>query len=102
MSRRCDFLKKGVQSGNNVSHAQNKTRRRFLPNVQQKSLHSEILDEMVRVRISTAGLRSIESAYGLDTFLLKTHDARLGPDAIKIKRRIETKQRKDARRKAAA
>lgn len=102
MSRRCDFLKKGVQSGNNVSHAQNKTRRRFLPNVQQKSLHSDVLDEMVRVKISVSGLRTVESVGGVDAFLLRTHDSRLGPDAIKLKRRIQTKKRKDERRKAAA
>ena len=86
---------------NNGNHAQNKTRRRFLPNVQNKSLHSDILNEMVRVKISAAGMRSVESNGGLDAFLLGTHDARLGPDAIKVKRRIQTKQRKDLRRNAA-
>ena len=101
MARRCDFMKKGVQTGNNVSHANNRTRRRYLPNVQTKALLSEALDEMVRVKISMHGLRSVEHKGGLDAFLLNTADAKLGPDALKIKRRVVTKIRKDERRAAA-
>ena len=101
MARRCDFMNKGVQTGNNVSHANNRTRRRYLPNVQTKALLSEALDEMVRVKISMHGLRSVEHKGGLDAFLLNTPDAKLGPDALKIKRRVTTKIRKDERRAAA-
>jgi large subunit ribosomal protein L28 len=101
MARRCDFLNKGVQSGNNVSHAHNTTRRRYLPNIQTKSLLSEALDEMVKVKISMHGLRSVEHKGGLDAFLLNTDDTKLGPDALKVKRRIVQKIRKDERRAAA-
>ncbi len=89
MARRCDFTKKGVMAGNNVSHAHNKTRRRFLPNLQRVSLYSDRLREMVRVRLSTRAIRTIEHNGGLDAFLLNTADRDLGPEAQKLKRRIE-------------
>ena len=60
MARRCVVTGKGVQSGNNVSHANNKTRRRFLPNLQEATLLSESLGELVRIRVSTNGLRTLE------------------------------------------
>ena len=60
MSRRCQFTGKGVQAGNNVSHANNKTRRRFLPNLQEQSLLSDVMGTAVRVRLTTHGLRTIE------------------------------------------
>lgn len=89
MARRCAFTGKGVQSGNNVSHANNKTRRRFLPNLQETSLYSEILGESVRVRLSTHALRSIEHSGGLDAYLRATATSKLGPKAARLKRRIE-------------
>lgn len=89
MARRCDFIKKGVLAGNNVSHAHNKTRRRFLPNMQRVSLYSDRLREMVRVRLSTSAIRTIEHNGGLDAFLLNTPARDLGPEAQKLKRRIE-------------
>ena len=89
MARRCDFTGKGVQTGNNVSHAHNKTRRRFLPNMQRVSLYSDRLSEMVRVRLSTRAIRTIEHNGGLDAFLLNTPDRDLGPEAQKLKRRIQ-------------
>jgi large subunit ribosomal protein L28 len=88
MARRCDFSKKGVQAGNNVSHAHNKTRRRFLPNLQRTSLYSDRLGEMVRLRLSTRAIRTIEHNGGLDAFLIGTPDRNLGPEALKLKRRI--------------
>ncbi len=88
MARRCDFTGKGVQTGNNVSHAHNKTRRRFLPNMQRTSLYSDRLGESVRVRVSTRALRTIEHNGGLDAYLLSTPDTKLGPQARKLKRRI--------------
>jgi large subunit ribosomal protein L28 len=99
MARRCDFTGKAVMSGNNVSHANNKTRRRFLPNLQDTSVYSDALDQMVRVRITTTGLRTIEHNGGLDAYLLGTPDRKLGPDAIKVKRRVEKAK---ARRAQAA
>ena len=88
MARRCAFTGKGVQTGNNVSHAHNKTRRRFLPNIQKASLHSEALDKRVRLRLSTSAIRTIERKGGLDSFLLDTPDRDLPDEARRLKRRI--------------
>lgn len=89
MSRRCSMTGVGIQYGNNVSHANNKTRRRFLPNLQHTSLMSEALGTTVRVRIATSALRTIEHRGGFDAFLLSTPDAKLSAEARRIKRRIE-------------
>ena len=89
MARRCDFTGKGVQTGNNVSHAHNKTRRRFLPNMQRTSLYSDKLGEMVRLRLCTQAIRTIDHNGGLDAFLLSTPVGKLGADARRLKRRIE-------------
>ena len=89
MARRCDITGKGVMAGNNVSHAHNKTRRRFLPNVQQTSMMSDTLGEMVRMRVSTRAIRTIEKNGGLAAFLLGTSNRKLTPEALRIKRRIE-------------
>jgi large subunit ribosomal protein L28 len=97
MARRCDITGKGVQAGNNVSHAHNKTRRRFLPNVQQTSMMSDVLGEMVRMRVSTQAIRTIEKNGGLDSFLLGTSNRKLPLEALRLKRRIE----KAAAKKAA-
>lgn len=88
MARRCGITGKGVQTGNNVSHAHNKTRRRFLPNLQQASLVSDALGTQVRLRLSTRAIRSIEHNGGLDAYLLSTPDAKLADDAKRVKRRI--------------
>ena len=88
MARRCAISGKGVLSGNNVSHAHNKTRRRFLPNLQDVSLLSDALGS-VRMRVSASALRSIEHNGGLDAYLLSTADSKLADEAIKLKRRIK-------------
>jgi large subunit ribosomal protein L28 len=75
-------------AGNNVSHAHNKSRRRFLPNVQITSVLSEALGRSVRFKISAAGIRSLEKVGGLDAFLLATPAARLDPAVRKLKRQI--------------
>ena len=77
MSRRCEMTGKGVLTGNNVSHANNKTRRRYLPNLQETALLSDVLGTTVRMRVTTHGLRTIEHNGGLDAFLLGTPDRRL-------------------------
>lgn len=102
MSRRCAITGKGVMTGNNVSHANNKTRRRFLPNVQSRTLLSEILGEPVRLRVSGHGLRTVEKNGGLDTFLLGRPDSKLTVEARRIKRRIEKAKAKRESREAAA
>lgn len=88
MSRRCELTGKGVQSGNNVSHANNKSRRRFLPNVRTVTLISDALGRQVRLKVSAHGLRSVEHNGGLDAWLLKTADVRLSDDARRLKRDV--------------
>ena len=89
MSRRCIITGKGVLTGNNVSHAHNKTRRRYLPNLQVSSVMSDALGEMVKMRISVNAIRTIEFKGGLDAFLLGTPNRKLTDEARRIKRRIE-------------
>ncbi|MEG9862324.1 MAG: 50S ribosomal protein L28 [Parvularculales bacterium] len=92
MSRRCDISGKTVQSGNNVSHANNRTRRRFLPNLCQVSLHSEALGRAVRLRISAHALRSVEHVGGLDAYLLKVRESKLSLKAKRIRRQVQKAQ----------
>ena len=99
MSRRCLITGKGVLSGNNVSHANNKTRRRFLPNLQQASLTSDALGGQVHLRLTTNALRTIEHNGGLDAFLIDTPNRKLPEEAQALKRRIV---RARDRREAAA
>lgn len=88
MARRCDFTGKGVQAGNNVSHANNRSRRRFLPNMQHASLMSDVLGQAIQVRLTTNAIRTIEKRGGLDSFLLSTPASKLGKKARELKRRI--------------
>ena len=92
MSRICELTGKGRQVGNNVSHANNKTKRVFLPNLQNVTLMSEALDRSFKFRISTHGLRSVEHVGGLDNCLIKTADTKLSTNAQKIKRELAKKQ----------
>ncbi len=85
MSRRCQITGKGVLSGNNVSHANNKTRRRFLPNIQHSSMLSDILGTSITMRLSTRGIRTVEHNGGIDAFLLSTPDTKLPVEAQVIK-----------------
>mgnify|MGYP001237713283 CR=1 FL=1 len=91
MSRRCSVTGKGVLVGNHVSHANNRTKRRFLPNLQRTALMSAALGKPVRLRISTRGIRTVEHNGGLDAFLLSTPDAELSPEVRRIKRQIKKK-----------
>lgn len=101
MARRCGITGKGVLTGNNVSHANNKTRRRFLPNLQETSFFSDVLAASVRLRLSTNGIRTIEHNGGLDAFLLGTPDRKLPVEAQALKRRIARAQAKKAGATAA-
>jgi len=92
MSRICELTGKGRQIGHNVSHANNKTKRVFLPNLQHVTLMSEALDRSFRFRVSTHGLRSVEHVGGLDNWLLKTRDTELSINALKVKRELVKKQ----------
>jgi large subunit ribosomal protein L28 len=100
MARRCAYSGKAVLSGHNVSHANNKTKRRFLPNLQVTSLFSDTLNQMVKLRVTTHGIRTIEHNGGLDAYLLNTPNRKLGEEARHIKRRIERARAKQ--QKAAA
>ena len=88
MARRCELTGKGVMTGNNVSHAHNKTRRRFLPNLVNVTLQSEAMGQSYRFRISAQALKSVDHRGGLDAFLLKAKDAELSPRARKLKKQI--------------
>ncbi|MBA4782780.1 MAG: 50S ribosomal protein L28 [Rhizobiales bacterium] len=91
MSRRCELTGKGVMSGNNVSHANNRTRRRFLPNLNNVTLMSEALEQSVSLRISANALRTVEHRGGLDAFLLKAKEDELSDRVKLVKRQLERK-----------
>ncbi len=91
MSRVCELTGKGRQVGNNVSHANNKTKRTFLPNLQNVTLISESLEKSIKLRVSTHGLRSVEHVGGLDNWLAKTSEDKLSPRVAKLKREIAKK-----------
>jgi large subunit ribosomal protein L28 len=88
MARRCPVTGKGVQVGNNVSHSNRKTKRRFLPNLQTVSLLSDSVGS-IRLRLSTNAIRTIEFKGGIDAFLKGTPDRKLSPEIRRLKRRIE-------------
>ncbi|HEY1614535.1 MAG TPA: 50S ribosomal protein L28 [Rhizomicrobium sp.] len=92
MSRRCELTGKGVMTGHHVSHANNKTKRVFRPNLQTVSLASDALGQGVRLRISMNALRSVDRSGGLDAFLLRSKDDVLSDRALKLKRMIAKKQ----------
>jgi len=101
MARRCGITGKGVLTGNNVSHANNKTRRRFLPNLQESSFWSDVLGAAVKMRLSTTGIRTVEHNGGIDAFLLGTPDRKLPTEARVLKRRVERAQAKKSAAAAA-
>lgn len=92
MARRCTLTRKGVLTGNNVSHANNKTRRRFLPNILSRRLFSEALGETVRLKIAASTLRTIEKHGGLDGYLLQASEADLPRELVLLRRRLAAKQ----------
>jgi len=88
MSRICAATGKKPTFGNNVSHANNKTRRRWMPNLQMCSFPSEILGRAVTLRLTANGIRTVEHRGGLDAWLLGTRNSRLGEEALKVKKRL--------------
>lgn len=89
MSRRCELTGKGVLTGNNVSHSNRKSRRRFLPNLNRVTLMSDVLGKSVQLRISANALRTVDHRGGLDAFLRKARDEDLSPRVLKLKRELE-------------
>ena len=88
MARRCELTGKGVMAGNNVSHAKNRTRRRFLPNLHKASLLSDALGRTIRLRVTANALRTVEKRGGLDKFLDDAKDSALSLKARRLKRQI--------------
>tara|TARA_B100001939_G_C16831502_1_gene568902 strand:- start:55 stop:348 length:294 start_codon:yes stop_codon:yes gene_type:complete len=88
MSRKCELTGKAVMSGNNVSHANNKNRRKFLPNLHQVTLHSNLLEEKIYLKVSSKALRTVEHRGGIDEYLIKESSTNLSPKAQVIKKRI--------------
>tara|TARA_R110002096_G_scaffold101828_1_gene225242 strand:+ start:432 stop:782 length:351 start_codon:yes stop_codon:yes gene_type:complete len=88
MSRVCELTGKGPMTGNNVSHAKNRTRRRFLPNLNDVTLQSEALGRGFKFRISAAALRTVDHRGGLDKFMAKAKDTELSVSALKVKKAI--------------
>lgn len=89
MARRCELTGVGVMSGNNVSHAHNKTRRRFLPNLCNVTFMSDKLGRSFKMRVTAKALRSVDHVGGLDAFLMKTRDEDLSDTALKVKRELK-------------
>ena len=96
MSRVCELSGKSVMTGNNVSHANNKTRRRFLPNLVNVTLMSEALNQRIRLRVSASALRTVEHRGGLDAFLMKEKEGNLSPKAAIIRRQVSKKLAENA------
>ncbi len=94
MARRCVITGKKPMSGNNVSHAHNKTRRRFIPNIQNTALFSETLQQKVTLKVTAAGLRTIDHKGGLDAFLLNTSASKLEPEMVKLRTKLLKTQKK--------
>lgn len=96
MSRRCELSGKSVVVGNNVSHANNKTKRRFLPNLLNVTLLSEALGQSIRLRVSASALRTVEHRGGLDAFLMKEKEGNLSPKALQMRRDVMKKMAENA------
>ena len=95
MARRCELTGRGVLTGNNVSHSQVKTRRRFLPNLRSTSLFSETLGRVFRLRVTNRALRTVDHRGGLDAFLLKAKNGQLSRRALRIKKEILASRSQD-------
>ena len=91
MSRRCELTGIGPMVGNNVSHSNVKTKRRFLPSLREISLASDALGQSFRLKISNAALRTLDYKGGLDPFLVKAKDEKLSVRAQRIKRQVKAK-----------
>lgn len=92
MSRVCELTGKGPMSGNTISHAHNKTRRRFLPNLNEVTMISDVLGQSFKFRVTAAALRSVDHRGGLDAYLAKAKDEELSAAAQKVKKDIAKAQ----------
>ena len=94
MAMRCELTGKSFQTGNNVSHAKNRTKRRFLPNLQNISFLSEKLGKKIQLKVATSTIRTVEKKGGLDEFLINTSNTKLSSEALKLKKLIISKAEK--------
>ncbi len=92
MSRTCELTGKTVMTGNNVSHAKNRNKRVFRPNLVNTTLMSEVLDRSFSFRVATSAIRTVEHNGGLDNYLLKAKDEVLSAKARKVKKEIRSKK----------
>ena len=102
MTRRCNMTGKTMLVGNRVSHSNKKTKHRFMPNLQNKWLYSDVLSSSIRIRLTTNALRTIDHVGGLDAYLMKTPIAKLPPEGAALKRRISAAQKRRTAASAAA
>ena len=93
MTMKCELTGKSFQTGNNVSHAKNRTKRRFLPNLQNISFISEILGRKIKLKVATSTIRTVEKKGGLDEFLINTPNSKLPQKAKKLKKTIISKSK---------
>ncbi len=91
MSRTCELTGKSVMVGNNVSHAKNRNKRVFRPNLVKTTLMSESLDKSFSFRVAVAAIRTVEHNGGLDNYLIKAKTGVLSARARKVKKAIESK-----------
>ena len=89
MAQRCQLTGKEPQFGHNVSHSNRKTNRRFDPNLQKATLYSSALRRKIPLRVTTRALRTVSRAGGLDAYLLRTDDAKLAPEGLRLKRQVK-------------
>jgi large subunit ribosomal protein L28 len=99
MTKQCELTGIRISLGNNVSHAHNKTKRNFIPNLQKKSIYSDILNQMVRLKISTKAMKSIECAGGFDKYIISIPNKKLSVKALKFKKAIKIKIAKSPKNK---
>ena len=92
MVKRCSITNKKPMSGNNVSHAVNKTKRRFLPNLQNVTFFSEILGKKVILKVSSRGIKTVEKKGGIDNFVINSKNSMLAPEIVKLKKLIQSKK----------
>lgn len=97
MPRKCALTGKTVLFGNNVSHAHNKTRRKFLPNLQNISFYSDTLKKSVQLRIATSGIRTVEAKGGLDSYLLNTCKCKLSKKALILRKMISQEMKRNGK-----
>ena len=91
MTKQCELTGVKISLGNNVSHAHNKTKRSFEPNLQKKSIYSDILNQMIKLKISTKAIKSIEFAGGFDKYIISVPNHKLSNKALKLKKSIKQK-----------